>query len=258
MAPLKRAAAAVAMKVNGAKVAVEPTTPTTKIDIVKNLEQQVLNAPSLLDQLLPYASMPLEHAITFPPEAYVNEDLFAVEKETIFKPGWICVAHISQIRNKGDYITLDLLDERMVIVNSGPNSEDGKGCDDIQVLSRVCSHRWASICETGQGNCNTNKFTCPMHRWSFDLEGNLLGAPYMDDVADFDKSNHGLQKYKSETIGGFVYVNIDGTAEPLDPQIRELTDYMENWETESAELFNVEHELNYDCDFNWVRTLTCL
>ena len=88
---------------------------------------------------------------------------------------------------------------------------------------------------------------------SFDLEGNLKGTPYMDDVQGFDKTTHGLKKYRSETMGGFVYVNIDGTAEPLAPQISELTEWMENWETEKAELFNFDYELNYECDFNWVR-----
>ena len=226
----------------------------------------------LLDQLMAYTNMPLDHAVTFPPEAYTNEDLFQVEIETIFRPGWICVAHVSQIRAKGDYVTLDLLGERLVVVNSG--TKDGatstttSSSPNIKVLSRVCSHRWASICETGKGSTG-NKFTCPMHRWSFDLEGNLLGAPYMDDVADFkmptmttqskddprDNNDHGLHTYRSTTIGGFVYVNIDGTAEPLEPQIAGLTEYMENWETDKAELFNMDYELNYECDFNWVRVV---
>jgi nitrite reductase/ring-hydroxylating ferredoxin subunit len=263
VAPLKRAVSAV-KKVNG-YYPKKPTTgtnrnPTSAAEYIAMVE----NAPSLLDQMIPYTSMPLEHSITLPPEAYTSEDFFQVEKETIFQPGWICVAHVAQIPNKGDYFTLDLLGERMVIVNAGQNSKEDESSEgtssksttttNIQVLSRVCSHRWASICEEGQGT-SVNKFTCPMHRWSFDLEGNLLGTPYMDDVVNFDKSNHGLQKYKSETIGGFVYVNIDGTADSLDPQITELTAWMENWETEKAQIFNIDQELNYDCDFNWVSRL---
>lgn len=242
-------------------------------DMASVLRDQVLQAPSLLDQLVPYTNMPLEHSITLPPQAYTSQALFEVEKQRVLQPSWICVAHVSQIgSNPGDYITLDLLDERLLIVNAGDNDDDDesssssvsskkKKTKNIQVLSRVCSHRWALVCEetTGKGSCGhaINKFTCPMHRWSFDLEGNLIGTPYMDDVRDFDKSTyHGLKKYKSETIGGFVYVNIDGTAEPLAPQIAELTAWMENWETEDAQLFNFDYELNYDCDFNWVRTST--
>lgn len=232
-------------------------TSRRRLDGAAALEEQVKNAPSLLDSLIPYTRMPLEHAITFPPEAYTSEDLFQVEKQRVLQPSWICVAHVTQIRNPGDYMTLDLLDEGLVIVNAGATkSNDAPNTNNnIQVLSRVCSHRWASVCESTTSkaaNTKINGFTCPMHRWSFDLEGNLKGTPYMDDVMGFDKSNHGLRQYRSETIGGFVYVNIDGTAESLAPQISELTDWMENWDTENAELFNMDYELNYECDFNWV------
>lgn len=197
------------------------------------------NIDELLLQMAPYATMPLKNSVTFPPEVYTNPDLFELEKIKIFQPGWICVAHCSQVKNKGDYMTLDLLDERLLIVNNG---------DSIEVLSRVCTHRWASICETGKGSCS--KFTCPMHRWSFDLQGECVGTPYMEDVSDFDRADHTLHKYRSEIVGGFVYVNIDGIAESLAPQISELTNWMENWETEDAEMFI---QLEYECNFNWVR-----
>jgi phenylpropionate dioxygenase-like ring-hydroxylating dioxygenase large terminal subunit len=216
---------------------------------MKNLDQSSSSSsattgsdsfPGFLAQLAPYADMPLEHSITLPPRAYTDPDLFAMEKDTIFRPGWICVAHAAQLKNKGDFLTMDVMGERMVIVNNG----DGN----MEVMSRVCTHRWASICESGKGSCA--KFTCPMHKWSFDLKGECVGTPYMEDVADFDKADHSLHKYRSETIGGFVYVNIDGTADSLAPQIAGLTDWMKNWETDKTELFF--EELEYECDFNWV------
>jgi phenylpropionate dioxygenase-like ring-hydroxylating dioxygenase large terminal subunit len=214
-------------------------TPTAqKASLLKSLDSTDFNG--FLQQLEPYANMPLEGSITLPPRAYTDEQLFDLEQQTIFRPGWICVAHTAQLKCKGDYLTMDLLGEQMVIVNNGKS---------IEVMSRVCTHRWASICERGHGSCA--KFTCPMHKWSFDLDGTCVGTPYMEEFGDtFSKDEHALHKYRSDTIGGFVYVNIDGNAEPLAPQIQGLTDWMKNWETDKTEIFF--EPLEYECPFNWV------
>ena len=192
---------------------------------------------SLLNDLTPYAHLPLEESVTFPPRAYTSQELFELEREKIFRPGWICVGHKAQLPAKGDYVTMDILGELMVVVNNG---------DRVQVLSRICTHRWAPVVEQGTGSCN--KFTCPFHLWSFDLTGECVATPFMDDVKDFDRSQYPLHEYRSETVGGFVYVNIDGQAEPLAPQLAEMTKFLENWDTENVEVYI---DLEYDCEFNW-------
>lgn len=219
---------------------VTPSTPQRDIAslVSNNKNDQKQNLDEWIQQFTPYADMPLQHAVTLPPRAYTDPALFELETNLIFRPGWICVAHVAQIPKRGDYMTLDLLEERLLIVNNG---------NEIQVMSRVCTHRWASICEPGRGSCQ--KFTCPMHRWSFDLQGTCTGTPFMDDVADFNGNDHALPKFRSETIDGFVYVNLDGTAEPLAPQISDLTEWMKNWDTSTAQVFL---EMEYECDFNWV------
>lgn len=186
----------------------------------------------LLKDLSAYASMPLESAKTFPPEAYTNEDLFDLERSAIFRAGWLCVAHVSQVRNRGDFTSIDMVDELMVVVNDG---------ESVKTLSRVCPHRWAPICE-GSGTCT--KFTCPFHHWSFDLKGDCVAAPLMEDQIDI--STQGMHEYRTEIVGGFVFVNIDGNAPDLD--VEEMTQYLKNWETESLERYI---EIEYECDFNW-------
>jgi len=42
------------------------------------------------------------------------------------------------------------------------------------LLSNVCRHRQAIMLE-GRGNAKT--VVCPLHRWTYDMEGKLLGAP---------------------------------------------------------------------------------
>src|ERR1700761_8706931 len=84
----------------------------------------------------------LEWAEPLPAAAYTSEAFYQLEVEKIFKRDWIGVGHVSQIPNVGDYFTLDLFGEPLVVV---------RGPDRIRVLSRVCLHRWAPIVE-GKGN----------------------------------------------------------------------------------------------------------
>ena len=136
---------------------------------------------TLLETLSPYAELPIEEAMTFPPQAYTSQELFELETATIFKPGWLCIAHISEVRSEGDYKTLDLLGELMVVVNSG---------DKVRVLSRICTHRWAPIVEVGKG-C-TKAFTCPFHHWTFALDGAWYEASSMTAYNLVDEMMHCL------------------------------------------------------------------
>src|SRR3990172_5658757 len=61
------------------------------------------------------ASRPLSRAVTFPPAAYTDEDYFAFEAKRVLETGWMCVAHVSQLKEPGSYIAVDLLGEPLVV-----------------------------------------------------------------------------------------------------------------------------------------------
>lgn len=191
----------------------------------------------MLKSLEPYAEQPLEDATTLPPAAYTSTALFEREVETIFRPGWLCVGHVCQVREKGDYVTLDLLGELLLLVNDGTR---------LRVLSRVCTHRWAPVVGEGRGTCKA--FTCPFHFWSFRLDGSCIKAPLMDDSTAFDAIEHPLHEYRSEVVDGFVYVNLDGAAPPLSSQLAGMSQRLVSWRPDEMESYI---ELTYDCPFNW-------
>ena len=92
------------------------------------------------------------------------------------------------------------------------------------MLTNVCRHRWSTVAEPG---CSHGRnLVCPYHRWSYALDGALQAAPLagafsLDDVA--------LPVVRHEVWLGFVMVNLDGTAEPLGPQLAGLTDILAPW-----------------------------
>src|SRR5690606_993838 len=86
-----------------------------------------------------------------------------------FRNGPRYVGHELMVPEPGDYHVLDAERGGRVLVRS----EDG-----IELLSNVCRHRQAVMLK---GRGNTGNIVCPLHRWTYDLKGELLGAPHFDE-----------------------------------------------------------------------------
>jgi len=157
------------------------------------------------------------------PSYYHSAELFELEKERIFSKEWICLARTEQINKPGDFVTVRLLDEPIVIVRQ----EDGS----VQALSNVCRHRYYPVAK-GQGS--TRFFACPYHKWTYNLDGTLMGAPGMNN-SSFDQSKCRLPQLPTEVWMGFVFVNLDINAEPLAARLSSLTEriadyHLDQWQ----------------------------
>jgi len=150
-----------------------------------------------------------------PPAAYQSSDLYELEVSQLFRPGWIVVGHVSEVPDPGDYRCVDLIGEQLVLVR------DRQG--DLHVLSRVCLHRWMEVA-TGQGKARA--FQCPYHLWTYSLDGRLVGTPEMQQAEDFDRSSCRLPEIRHEIWRGLVFINLDGNAKPLGPQLAPLDEQL--------------------------------
>ena len=111
-----------------------------------------------------------------PVTAYFDEALHAREIERLFKRSPRYVGHAAMVPETGDFHTLAHEHDGRVLVRT---ADGGDACSNIALLSNVCRHRQAII-RNGRGNGGAN-IVCPLHRWTYDLEGRLLGAPHFDD-----------------------------------------------------------------------------
>jgi phenylpropionate dioxygenase-like ring-hydroxylating dioxygenase large terminal subunit len=178
---------------------------------------------ALLDQLESIAGSNNDEFQTLPPQAYYSQDLFEIEKEVIFKQGWIMIGREDQVPDPGDYMAMRVCDENIVL------TRDKHGV--LHVLSNVCTHRWMPVCE---GKGNTKFFTCPYHSWAFELDGKVRGVPGMEDAPSYDPEKLGLPSIRFETWKGFVFINLNSNADPLNPQLAplesEIAEYhLEDW-----------------------------
>lgn len=156
---------------------------------------------------------PFVDARGLPPRWLIGEANFAGESAAVWGASWVSVARSEDLRDAGDYVATQIGAEPVVV------ARDRNG--ELRGLSNVCPHR-GSVIMTGSGN--TAALQCPYHAWTFRLDGRLSAAPQMPGL---DLDLHCLPRLAVEEWQGWVFVNIDGTAAPLEHQLAELTKRVE-------------------------------
>lgn len=129
---------------------------------------------------------------------FVSPEIFAQEQKKIFSEQWILVGHHSQIPKAGDYFISDVAGESLIIVR------DKRGT--IHGFYNVCRHRGSRLIENRNGQ--SAAIQCPYHAWTYALDGRLLGAPHMDEVSGFDKTDYSLHEVNLALWEGFIFVNL--------------------------------------------------
>ncbi len=171
-------------------------------------------------------SLDRDQARSMTPAFYTSEDFLALEQEHIFRQEWVCLGHTGEIPDAGDFFTTELVGEQLLIVrNSG---------GEVNVLSNVCRHR-GNLVEVAPGG-NRRSFVCPYHAWTYDRDGALKTAPLMKKARAFDAGKCSLPKMKTEIWNNFIFVNLNGNAEPLAPQLKTLQGILHNYHNEERNL----------------------
>jgi phenylpropionate dioxygenase-like ring-hydroxylating dioxygenase large terminal subunit/AcrR family transcriptional regulator len=155
-----------------------------------------------------------------PPWAYYDPELLELEKETIFRRNWLLIGHVNDIPNARDYLTLDAVGERALVVRDNNNQ--------IQGFHNVCRHRGAKLLESSSGNC-AHALTCPFHGWTYQLDGQLIGVPAENTFTNLEKSASGLVPLDLEIWMGFIFIRFDGDgpslAKMMEPVAKEIEAY---------------------------------
>jgi len=176
---------------------------------------------------------------TMPPSFYKDEAMVSEEIEQLFINGWVCVGRADEIPNVGDYYTLEIFNE-LLIVNR--NKSGG-----ISVLSNVCRHRGSQLL-SGRGN--NKRITCPYHRWSYELDGKLKAAPLVDKTPGFNREQCQLPSFNMHEWMGWIFINLSGDADPFETHITGLNRYVQNYHPEQMRSIHAETEhwqVNWKC-----------
>ena len=169
---------------------------------------------------------------------YCDPLFFERELARVLRRHWHCVGHRSQLRQPGDYFTVDACGESLIIVC-------GQG-GTVHALLKVCRHRGSRICSEPAGHARGGVLVCPYHAWSYNLDGSLRAARHMP--ADFDRGAHGLRSLHAAVIEGLIFVSFAETPLGLEHVHTALAG--------SARLYGwaeaaVAHRETYPVNANW-------
>ena len=178
-------------------------------------------------------------ARTLPARYYTSDEVFRAEMERIFARRWLYAGRRTRLREPGSFFLYEIDKESLILLQD----RTGKP----RAFFNVCRHRGTRICSETSG-LFSGTIRCPYHGWSYDLDGSLAGAPNMQDVAGFDRSDYPLKAASLEAWDGGLFVNLAADPEPLDRAFAPLIDKFNAWRV--AELV-VAHRITYDVKANW-------
>ncbi|MDY7577954.1 aromatic ring-hydroxylating dioxygenase subunit alpha [Herbaspirillum sp. RTI4] len=162
-----------------------------------------------------------------PVSVYFDEALLQREIQQLFNPGPRYAGHELMVPNVGDYATLPWENEGRMLVRNPQG---------IQLMSNVCRHRQAKMLD---GRGNANNIVCPLHRWTYDLKGELIGAPHFGETPCMDLGGGELHNWN-----GLLFekngTNVSQMLEKLG--VAKEMDF-------SGYLF--DHVEVHECNYNW-------
>jgi glycine betaine catabolism A len=141
----------------------------------------------------------VQGARTLPGRYYTSPDVLAEERERIFARQWLCIGRADQLSEPGSYVLQQVGSESIIVLR------DRGGA--MRAYYNVCRHRGTRLCEAAQGQLHET-IQCPYHAWTYTLDGRLIGAPHMQDVAGFDKRDFSLHAVALEEWEGFLFLNL--------------------------------------------------
>jgi phenylpropionate dioxygenase-like ring-hydroxylating dioxygenase large terminal subunit len=162
-----------------------------------------------------------------PVSAYFNQDIYALERQSCFKSGPGYVGHEAMVGEPGRFATLAHEDHGRVLVRHA----DGQ----VRLLSNICRHRQAVML---QGSGETESIVCPLHRWTYDLKGELVGAPQFPQ----DPCRH-LREFPLSRWNGLLFEGNPAIARELT-----TTPFAQYLDFSGHVLHRVQ---SHECKYNW-------
>ena len=176
-----------------------------------------------------------------PVHAYCDPDIYAREQELIFRASACYLGHEQMVPNLGDWYALPQDGHSRVLV---------RNANGVELISNVCRHRQALMLGDFSANTpehairrgnlrNTGyRILCPLHAWTYDSSGLIVGAPRFPT-----RPCRNLQRYPLFNVAGFLF---EGGRDPQ-PDIGAL---LRRPEMDFSD-YVLDHVEVHPCQCNW-------
>jgi len=148
-----------------------------------------------------------------PFERYTSPEFFQREIDRMWSRTWQWVCREEHIPEAGDYYVYDIGPYSWLIVRTASG--------DIRAYQNACLHRGTKLKPSFTDGW-TPKLACPFHGWTWDLEGKLAELPCAWDFPHVDREKFNLPEARVGVWAGFVFINMDEHAMPLEEYLAPL------------------------------------
>jgi len=194
-----------------AELAIPPGRPAPSVQTV--LAADVNPAPEVMLSESPATGFSTEDVSI---ERYFSKAWHDREVEKVWRKTWQLACRIKEIPNVGDHVVYEIVHDSLIVVRSA--------ADEVRAYVNSCLHRGTQLRATGG---SVNKFKCPFHGWTWNLDGKLTDLPGAWDFPQVDHAKACLPEAKVGLWGGFVFVNFDPNCEPLASYLEILPEHFE-------------------------------
>ncbi|HZQ86593.1 MAG TPA: aromatic ring-hydroxylating dioxygenase subunit alpha [Acidimicrobiales bacterium] len=159
--------------------------------------------------------------VVIAPERYTSRAYHDLEVERMWHKVWQMACREEDIPSVGDYVVYDIADTSLIVMRSAPGR--------IQAFHNSCLHRGTQL-RAGSGH--SDELRCPFHGFTWRLDGSLDRIPCQWDFPQVDPGGFCLPEARVGTWGGFVFVNLDPAAPPLEDYLGVLPSHFTDWPLE--------------------------
>jgi nitrite reductase/ring-hydroxylating ferredoxin subunit len=151
-----------------------------------------------------------------PKERYTSHEFAELEMERLWYRVWQIACREEELSGPGSYLEYRIGDQSILLVRNADES--------IRAFHNACLHRGTRLAE-GSGSFDADTISCRYHAWQYSLDGKLVEIV---DAEEFGAIPEGLclAPVRVGSWGGFVFVNLDPGAEPLEDFLGPVADLL--------------------------------
>ena len=156
-----------------------------------------------------------------PAELFTSQAVHDLEMERMWCRTWQMVCREEEIPETGDHHVYEIGHLSFIVART----EDG----DIKAFYNSCLHRGRQLRDESG---SVGEFRCPFHGFTWHLDGRLKEIPCRWDFPHLDERKSRLPEARVGTWGGFVFINMDENAPPLEDYLGVVPEHFSRWPLE--------------------------
>ena len=182
----------------------------------------------------------LQATSQLPISSYFDAGLYQREQQKLFANGPRYLGHELSVPHLGDFYALPHEGEGRALVRNSAG---------IELISNVCRHRQSTMLQ-GRGSLGSrpdSNIVCPLHRWTYNTSGELIGAPHFEIDPCLN-----LNRYQTTTWNGLVFEangrDVVADMASLTPAAGQPSGLMADLDFSGYQLDKVHL---HECNYNW-------